>query len=211
MPFSQFSWTSFQYCSRDRSRNVFPNLIITKKTEAHAMPIKAAEMKQFWYPMLSIQGVILNEVSVCLLLELEENLPISNCKRHGIPNQNHTRHGDTTQLSVAVNKVIDTKRDATGAREGQNAHSNNESKPMDLMSSTHTPKDKGTRHKYHTSEEGPETVLCLHDAIVPAGEFDSEPVAESASEEGSVSVSIGCSIRPSWRSYARITPMIGAT
>ena len=82
-------------------------------------------MKQFWYSMLSIQDVILNEVSVCLLLELDKNLPISNCERHGIPNQNHTGHGNTTQLSVAVNKVIDTKRDATGAREGQDAHSNN--------------------------------------------------------------------------------------
>ena len=126
MPFSQFSWTSFQYFSRERSRKVFPNLIMKRKTEAHAMPMKAAEMKQFWYPMFSIQGVILNDVSVCLRLESKEKtLPIANRKRHGIPDQNHTSHGNTTQLLIAVNKVIDTERDATGTREGQHAHCNN--------------------------------------------------------------------------------------
>ena len=104
------------------------------------MPMKAAEMKQFWYPRFSIQGVILNEVSICLQLELEEkNLPITNCKTHGVPNQNHTSYGNAAQLSVAVNKVIDTECDTTGIREGQHAHSSNESKPMDLMSSTNPP------------------------------------------------------------------------
>lgn len=47
MPFSQFSTTSSQYLSRLRSLDFFPHLIMTRNTAAHAMPMKAAEMKQF--------------------------------------------------------------------------------------------------------------------------------------------------------------------
>lgn len=61
MPFSQFSRTIFQYVSRLRMRNVLPHLIMMRNAAEHAMPMNAAEMKQFWYPMLSTQGVILEQ------------------------------------------------------------------------------------------------------------------------------------------------------
>ena len=49
-----------QYFSLLRLRNTFPYLHITKNVDTHASPTKAAEMKQFWYPMFSTHGVILS-------------------------------------------------------------------------------------------------------------------------------------------------------
>lgn len=60
IPFSQFSCTIFQYFSLLRTLTPFPHLTTTKNTAEHAIPIKAAEIKQFWYPRLWIHGVILH-------------------------------------------------------------------------------------------------------------------------------------------------------
>ena len=57
-------FTRRQYFCRLLIRNVFPHLIMTKKTALAARPMNAAETKQFWYPRLSSQGVILSHLTV---------------------------------------------------------------------------------------------------------------------------------------------------
>lgn len=55
--------TIVQYLVALLIRKDFPHLIITKKTNDAAMPTKAAERKQFWYPRFVNHGVILQTVS----------------------------------------------------------------------------------------------------------------------------------------------------
>ena len=56
-------WPTFsasaQYFAALLVRNFLPIMIMSKKTLEAAMPTKAAEMKQFWYPRFVIQGVML--------------------------------------------------------------------------------------------------------------------------------------------------------
>lgn len=48
-----------QYLTLLLLRKVFPYLIMTRNVDTHANPMKAAVMKQFWYPMFVTQGVML--------------------------------------------------------------------------------------------------------------------------------------------------------
>lgn len=67
-----------QYFSRERSRKVLPDLIMTRNTAEHAIPINAAEIKQFCLPMFLTQGVILEvktEISVSGQAEKEAAYP----------------------------------------------------------------------------------------------------------------------------------------
>ena len=148
IPFSQFSMTISQYFSRLLERKVFPHLIMTRNTAAQAMPIKAAEMKQFWYPRLLTHGVILiNIISLCFIYvyharsTMTLNSPISNRKRHCIPHQHHTRHRITTQLLITINKIINAYTDPARIRESQQVHGDYETEPMHVMRGTDTPED----------------------------------------------------------------------
>lgn len=148
IPFSQFSMTTFQYFSRLLERKVFPHLIMTRNTAAQAMPMKAAEMKQFWYPRLLTHGVILiSIISLCYVhayhvqSTMALNSPISNRKRHRIPHQHDTRHRITTQLLIAINKIIKAQTDPTSIWKSQQVHSDYETEPMHAMRGANAPEN----------------------------------------------------------------------
>ena len=98
--------------------------------------------------------------------------PIPNGERHGISHQDDAGHGNPTQLSVAVDEVIDTQCDSTGIGESEHAHGNNQSKPVNFVGGSNSPQEERSRHKEETCEEWPKTVFSFHDSIVPPGKFD---------------------------------------
>jgi hypothetical protein len=51
------------------------------------------------------------------------------------------------------------------------------------------PKNERCGHKNQTGEEWPQAVLCFHYTVVATSKFNSEPVAETAGEDGSILVS----------------------
>lgn len=51
-------------------------------------------------------------------LDREEDSPITNSKGHGVSHQDDTGHRHSTELSVAVNHIIDAQSNAAGVGEG---------------------------------------------------------------------------------------------
>ena len=86
---------------------------------------------------------------------------------------------------VAVDEVVDAETDTHGRGQGQNAHCEDESKPMDTMSGADTPEDQTKRHTNEANHEWPQPVLSFHDALVPASQTDGQPVRTLAGKDTS--------------------------
>lgn len=100
------SATNLWYLGAVRTRSALPYLIMTNTAEQAAKATNAAETKQFWYPRLVIHGVML----WCLLAKYpvpgELDLPIANCERHRVSNQNNRRNSIAAYIVVAIDQVI---------------------------------------------------------------------------------------------------------
>lgn len=124
------------------------------------MPMNAAEMKQFWYPMLSTQGVILEQTRVSKYPGKRptqdcSNSPVTDSKRHSIPHQNHRGHRIPAQLPVTVNEVIDAQRDTGRIAQRREEHGYYQAEPVDVMCCADTPEDQRGRQDEHAQSEWP--------------------------------------------------------
>lgn len=114
----------------------------------------------------------------------KKSIPISNRKRHRIPDQNDRGHRIAAQLPIAVDEVVDAECDAARVAERERAHGHEQAKPVHVVGGADAPQDQGRGDDDDAGGKGPEALLGFHDAVVAPGEFDGEPVAEAAGEEG---------------------------
>jgi hypothetical protein len=95
---------------------------MTNTAEQAARATNAAETKQFWYPRLVIHGVILPCLLANRLALGELDLPIANCKRHGVSNENDRRDSVAADIVVAINQIIDADDQPHHTRGRQSTH-----------------------------------------------------------------------------------------
>lgn len=166
---------------------IFPFQIIRTKTALTAKPTNAAEIKQFWYPIPSNHGVMLFSCQWSFSDTGSvggEDSPISNGKTHRISDDDHTRHAIPTQISIGIDEIIDTQRDARSIAECRAGHSHQKAKPVDPVRSANTPKQQAGGKNDGGDSEAPKPVLGLEDAFVTAGDMERHPVGDVAREEG---------------------------
>lgn len=83
-------------------------------------------------PNISIQSIFKREGKF---------IPVSDRERHGVPYDNHRRHGLAAQLPVAVDHVVDTDGDAGGVAERQHPHGEDQAEPVHLVRRADPPQE----------------------------------------------------------------------
>ncbi|KAK4674182.1 hypothetical protein QC763_0021730 [Podospora pseudopauciseta] len=111
-------------------------------------------MKQFWRPMLVYQGVA---------------------------DQDNSGGGVARDILVAVNVVRESNRATSYNTGSQNTETDGQNCPVSVMLGTNTPHDKADGSQDSRHKKGPETVLGLTDAVVPAGKPQGELIGNGTS------------------------------
>ncbi|KAK4649358.1 uncharacterized protein QC761_0020590 [Podospora bellae-mahoneyi] len=119
------------------------------------------------------------------VLETHVGIPgrdsIGNGETHQVADQDNSGGGVARDILVAVNVVRESNRATSYDTGSQNTETDGQNCPVSVMLGTNTPHDKADGSQDSRHKKGPETVLGLTDAVVPAGKPQGELIGNGTS------------------------------